>query len=226
MSRDIRSPKSGPPAIMDRKERRRRKRLEDKLKKKNSAKASSPPHKDHKEFPPSQSWASRYFSKTISRTKVLWTLVAAVLAMLAGFALFRPQVSLEPDLLLNPGDPFSTQFSVTNLNRIFTAKDLQPACYTLFVRTSNDVELRGLPPRPSPVIPALEPGEKTTIDCPPWIGGMGAGAGNVLAAYIEIDISYKQDGWPLTRTQRFPFKGMVDSKNGVHWTHRTPSDLR
>jgi len=128
---------------MDRRERRRRKRLEAKLKEKLSVKESSPPHIEHKESPTRLKRILQVFQKTVSGTKLLWSLVGAVLALLAGFALFRPQVSLDPDILLNPGDPFSTEFSVTNRNRIFTAKDLRPACYTIFVETSNNVEIDG-----------------------------------------------------------------------------------
>jgi len=200
--------------------------LEAKLKEKIGVKESSPLPIESKESPTPLKRVLQAFRKTVSGTKVLWTVVPAGLAMLAGFALFRPQVSLDPDLLLNPDDPFSTQFTVTNQNRIFNVKKLHPACYTIYVLTDHNVAMNGLPPRPVPEIPVISPGEKTTIDCPPWVGGLGAGAGKVLRAYIEIDVSYKQDGWPFTRTQRFPFKGMIDSKNGVHWTHRTPSDLQ
>jgi hypothetical protein len=209
---------------MDRRERRRRKRLEDKLIKKLSVKKSPPPRPGHKEAPTPPSSARRYYAGTLLGAKRLLGLLVFVLTLLGGYALIRPHVSLEPDLLLNPVDPFSTQFSVTNQNLIFTVKSLQPACSTQFVETSHKIRLTGLPPFPSPSIPKLDPGEKTTIACGRWIGGLGAGAGNVLTAYIEIDVSYKQDWWPFTKTERFPFKGMRDSQNGVHWTHRTPAE--
>ena len=43
-----------------------------------------------------------------------------------------------------------------------------------------------------------------------------------LTAYIEIDISYKQ---LFNNQERFPFKGVVDSQKGVHWTHVTPEQM-
>jgi hypothetical protein len=169
-------------------------------------------------------WES--FRKTVSGTRVLWGLILAALAWLGAYALLRPNVSIDPELLLNPGDPFSTQFIVTNENVIFDVKDVQPSCRTIHVITSNNVGQFGLPPRPSPPIPLLSARQKTTINCPTWIGGLGAGAGNVLKAYIEIDVSYRQEWWPGEKTQRFPFKGMVDSLHGVHWTHITLAELQ
>src|SRR5262249_6687284 len=96
----------------------------------------------------------------------------------------------------------------------------------IHVITSHNVGLTGLPPRPQPSIPRLKPQEKATITCPPWMGGFGAGAGNVLAAYIEIDVSYKQDWWPFDQRERFPLKGVIDSQNGIHWTAITPEQLQ
>lgn len=211
---------------MDRRERRRRKRLEAKLKGKIIAEESSPSSMARKESRPLSSGTGEYFRRTISSTKLLWGLIVSAMTLLSGFVLFLPNVSIDPELLLNPGDPFSTQFSVTNENLIFDVKDLQPSCRTIHVITSNNVGMFGLPPRPSPSVALLSAREKTTINCPPWIDGLGAGAGNVLVAYIEIDVSYKQAGWPREKIQRFPFKGVTDSQHGVHWTHITLSELQ
>jgi hypothetical protein len=214
---------------MDRHERRRRRRLEEKLRKKLGkellVKESSPPRTEHVESLPLQSRARQYFARAISRTKLLWGFVVSALTLLGGYALLFPHVSVEPGLLLNPGDPFSTQFNVTNDSLVFNVKELNPSCYTVFVETTNRVRLNGLPPRPSPSIPWLAAREKTTITCPPWIGGLGAGAGNVITAYIVITASYEQEWWPLQRFQTFPLKAVVDSQNGVHWTHITLPEL-
>lgn len=211
---------------MDRKERRRRarelKKKEDKLKKEGPR-----PHTEHNESIPRRTSARAYLARLTSRTrKLLWALAGAALALVGAYPSIRPHISVEPNTVLNPGDPFSTQFSVTNENLIFDTKDLQPSCRTIDVVTSHNVGMFGLPPRPSPPIPRLGPREKTTVTCPPWIGGLGAGAGNVLVAYIEIDISYRQNGWPLEEQERFPLRGVRDSQSGVHWTHITPEQLK
>jgi len=210
---------------MDRRERRRKRRLEKKLRQELGQERvvnERLPLSTETKLPSPQSRARRNLWQTVSRTKLLGGLVLSALTLLGGFALLRPHISVEPDLLLNPGDPFSTQFSVTNQNLILDTTGLQSRCRTIRVLTSNDVALVGLPPRPSPLIPRLRPQEKATITCPPWLGGLGAGAGNVLTAYIEIDVSYKQ---LFDNQERFPFKGVVDSQKGVHWTHITPEQM-
>lgn len=214
---------------MNSRKRRREKRLRARLASEFNVTLPTPPlseHMKHKEAPPSQSRAELYFARTISRTKLLFGLFVSAATLLGGFALLRPNASVDPDLLLNPGDPFSTQFSVKNENIVFDATDLRPSCRTLYVMTSNNVRQMGLPPLPSPTIPVLSPGQTTTIDCRPWLGGLGAGAGKVLSAYIEIDVNYKQDWWFGRKRQEFPFKGVTDSEGGVHWTHITPAQLQ
>lgn len=164
-----------------------------------------------------------------NRLRWVGQVILAIIGLGLGFgsylAVARPHVSVEPALLLNPGDPYSTQFSVTNENSLFAVRDLHPSCRTIDVVTSNNVGMFGMPPRLSPPIPRIEPRAASTIACPPWIGGLGAGAGNVIRAFIEIDVAYKQAWWPFEQTQRFPFKGVIDSQKGVHWTHRTLSDF-
>jgi hypothetical protein len=54
---------------------------------------------------------------------------------------------------------------------------------------------------------------------------MGAGAGNVITAYIVIWVRYTQEWWPGLKTQIFPLRGVVDSQKGVHWTHITRGEL-
>jgi hypothetical protein len=209
---------------MDSHERRRQKRLKARLGNDGIVNRASQPQIEQKESPRRPSWARQYFDQAISRTVPLASLVVTGLAFLGVYP-FLPHVSVDPGLLLNPGDPFTTRFDVKNDNPIFSVTDFHPSCYTIHVITDHNVGMEGLPPRPAPTIPLIEPLAQTTIDCPPWVGGLGAGAGNILTAFIEIDVSYNQNWWPLVKSQRFPFKGVVDSQKGVHWTHITTSEL-
>jgi hypothetical protein len=167
-------------------------------------------------------------SSWISTLKSGWTIGAVILALLGTsgtYSQFHPHVTLDPALLLNPVDPFSTQFNVTNQSRNFAIRRLHTACPTMFVETSHQVRLMGLPPLPAPEIPILEAGATTTVNCRSWVAGLGAGMGDVTTAYIEIDVAYQQDWWPFATMQRFPFRGVIDSQKAVHWTHITPSEL-
>jgi hypothetical protein len=202
---------------MDSHQRRQIRRIEERIRKELGLEVATKEVPQPK-VPAPQSQIKRVFDRPLAKTIAIVSFIASVV----GLFVLRPHVSLEPDLLLNPGDPFSTQFSATNQNLVLDVTDVQPGCQTIYVVTSNHFGMAGLPSRPSPVIPRLRPQEKSTITCPPWVGGLGAGAGNVLVAYIEIDLSYKQ---VIGVRERFPFKGAVDSQHGVHWTHITPEQL-
>jgi hypothetical protein len=179
--------------------------------------------KKHKEETLPKSKIRQLFEFVVSKTKLLPSIVFGVLTLLGGYALIRPSISVEPGLLLNPGDPFSTQFEVKNDSSILDVTDIQPSCETIDVETSNNVGMVGLPGIPSPTIPVLEPGQKTTITCSSWVGGLGGGAGKVLTAYIEVDVSYKW--WWFQKVQVFPLKGVITSQGEVHWTPITTPEL-
>src|SRR5579864_4042282 len=138
-------------------------------------------HTKAKESPPPRR-TLLFLKRAFSSTRFLSALGLAILGWIGGYADLYPHISIDPGLLLNPGDPFSTQFTVTNENPMFDIRDLQPSCRTIYVITTHNVGLFGLPPRPSPPIPTLGPKEKSTIDCLPILGGLGAGAGDVMTA--------------------------------------------
>lgn len=209
---------------MDRRERRRRarerKKIEEKL-----HRETAQAHAQYKQSVPPLRRGLIFLRRTLLGTKVLWALVIGGLTLLGGYPLLHPNVSVEPGLLLNPGDPFSTEFTLKNDNPIFEVKDLRPVCRTIYVTTTHNFGMFGLPPRPSPLIPILGPEQETTTTCLPIVGGLGA-YNRVLSAYIEIDLGYRQDGWPFAKRERFPLRAVVDSQNSVHWTHITPEELQ
>ena len=174
---------------------------------------------------PPRSRARRYFVRTIANTKVLWSLFLAGVAIVSVYVQLRPAVSVEPGIVLDPGDPYSTQFEVTNTNPIFGLTELQPSCYTVRTLTKNNVGMSELRSPPVPMVPSLGPGEKTTTVCRPFIGGIGGGAGQVVTAYVIMTVSYRQDWWPFVKVQHFPVKGVVDVQRAVHWTHITASEI-
>jgi hypothetical protein len=203
---------------MDRRERRRRKReqikIEERLVKKSAAMSAEKKGKQG------------LFEKIRSKSSLAWKLVAGVMAIFGWFVLFHPHVSLEPDRPLNPGDPFSTLFRVKNESKLFAIRDLTSTCHTIDVITSHNVGISGIARPLLRTIPLMEPQSSSTIDCPPMIGGLGAGAGNVLKAEIVIDVSYRQNWWPSQQKEQFPFVGVRDSQNAVSWSHRTLSELK
>ena len=208
---------------MDRRERRRRKRLAAKIEQGVILKKSPQPHT---ESPPPQSWVRQYFGKTISRTKLLYGLLGAVATFLSAYALFRPHVSVEPYVPLNPVDPYETQFVVRNENSIFEIHNVECVCWPRRMESGNGFSVISPVPLQNVrhTIPSLDPGDSSTVDCPPVIGGIGTYSGQVDFAELEIVVSYKQSWWPRAVAARYPFRAMRDVSKAVHWTHITPAE--
>jgi hypothetical protein len=148
------------------------------------------------------------------------------LALASGYALFHPHVSIEPSLLLNPGDPYSTQFTVTNGNLIFDVHDVNCVCWPRKMASGNGFSVVSPGPLANlhHVVPILRSRSSSTVDCPPVIGGIGSWSGQVLQAELEIDVSYKQDFWPIAQNERYPFRAITDAQRAVHWIHITPAE--
>ena len=147
---------------------------------------------------------------------------------MGGYALFYPHVSVEPGIVLNPVEPFSTAFTIKNENGLFAVKALDAICWTQSVTTANHIRIiaPGQFQHVQQSIPVLEPLAPSTIGCPAVMGGLGSYAGAIQEAHIEILLSYRQDWWPWIKKARYPFQSVVDSQGGVHWVHITAADER
>jgi hypothetical protein len=213
---------------MDRRERRRRarerKKLEERLKRE-----AARPHPVREESLTVPKRFLRSLKKAVSWPRVAWTILAPGVSLLSVYALVHPHVSIEPTISLNPRDPYSTQFTVKNENRVFDAHEIHCVCWPRRMQTGNNIGVLSFTPLPNVqhTIPVLSPGSSSTVDCPAVIGGLGAWSGEVLDAQLEIVVSYNQSMWPFgTVRERNAFTTKRDSQHGVHWVHTTPAEER
>jgi len=168
---------------------------------------------------PKISWWRTAFDKTYG----LLGVIVLLFGLIGGWVLFHPHVSLRPDQRLNPNDPFSTQFTIVNEGN-FDVRNLRSACTFGDVQTTHNVGMSGLT-RPSlKTIPLIEPKQSSTVECPSLIGGIGAGAGNVMKADIALRVSYGQNWWPNDVVEVYRFEGKLDSNGIVHWIPLTLSE--
>jgi hypothetical protein len=157
--------------------------------------------------------------------KTVW-LIGAGLVLLGGYAVARPHVSVEPNLSLNPVDPYTTQFTVRNENSIFEVHAIHCVCWPRRMESGHGFSVLSFAPLPymQHTIPTLGPGISSTVDCPSAIGGLGRWSGEVEDAELEIVVSYNQSWWPFGVTERNAFTAKKDSQHGVHWVHITPAE--
>jgi hypothetical protein len=210
---------------MDRRERRRRarerKKMEETLRKESHPRTEDKPATTRVQ-------CMRVFQKTVLGTKVLWGIIIGLLTLAGGYALFYPHVSVEPGIVLNSVEPFSTAFTIKNENSLLAVKKLDAICWTQSVTTANHIRIiaPGQFQHVQQSIPLLGPLAPSTIGCPPVMGGLGSYAGVIQEAHIEILLSYRQDWWPWIKKERYPFMSVVDSQGGVHWIHITAAEER
>jgi hypothetical protein len=157
--------------------------------------------------------------------KNAWAAVSAVVVVL-GLIAFGPHISIEPQLALNPINPYTTQFNIKNENLIFDVHEMNAVCWPRSMASANGFSVVS----PVPLvnvhhqIPLLGSGLTSTVDCPPVIGGIGSYSGAVMDAELEIVVSYKQSWWPFAKEERYPFAAKRDVQGAVHWVHITPNE--
>src|SRR5713226_4515073 len=64
--------------------------------------------------------------------KNLWAtvgIIALVVGLISGLVIFLPHVSIEPQITLNPVNPYTTQFNIKNESSIFDVHDINAVCW-------------------------------------------------------------------------------------------------
>jgi hypothetical protein len=195
--------------IKTRRERRKAQREKEKLKKRNDKQLAN------------LSLAQRIAKGALDR---LWALIVAIATVIGLYVIFRPHVSIEPQIVLNPVDPYTTQFNLKNENPMFSIYNVDAVCWPRNMESGNGFSVIS----PGPLvnvhheIPFLESGASSTVDCPPVIGGIGRWSGPVVNAELEFVVSYRQSWWPFLRHERHAFDSRRDVQGAVHWVHITP----
>jgi hypothetical protein len=169
--------------------------------------------------------ALEIFRKSVPWARLATAFIGAGLAALAYYGTFRPHVSVEPYLSLNPVDPYKTQFVVKNENSIFDVRNVECVCWPRRMESGNGFSIISPVPLQNikHTIPILVAGDSSTVDCPPVIGGIGTYSGNVDLAEFELVVTYRQSWWPV-ETERHAFKAVQDVNRAVHWVHTTPAE--
>jgi hypothetical protein len=164
--------------------------------------------------------AREYLRRATPNAKLVKGFLVTVLAFLSGYALLRPNLSVEPGIQLDPTDPFSTQFEIRNQNRFLAIHDISLKCSIILAVTPILVVSNQVNEWPH-AIPEIEANKSSTVPCQRNWGGFGL----VKVAAIEIEISSRPDWWPFHVDNKFPFLGVRDAQDVLHWTHRTESEI-
>jgi hypothetical protein len=90
----------------------------------------------------------------------IWGLVVVVATLIGLYVVFRPHISVEPLIALNPVDPYTTQFKVKNENPMFGVYKVNAVCWPRNMQSGNNFSVVSLAPLPNVhhEIPQMEAG--------------------------------------------------------------------
>ncbi len=142
-----------------------------------------------------------------------WKALLAAVA-LVGFAYqFRPEIAVDKDVSLNPSDPFSTQFQITNKGRL-SVYDLQFSCVL------NSEQFRGFYSGNNlgqEKVPVLASNSSVTKNCSIQASGFQE------KSELFFDVTYRPK-WFWGRLQkRTRFTNVRDSTGRVLWIKQDDS---
>jgi hypothetical protein len=163
----------------------------------------------------------------------LWRMAKTALARIIGIAtlyscvvLLPADISVEPYKILDPSNPFTEQFVITN-NSVYSLRNFEAACgiwnFRAKVSASQPpIEFGigagwvGLLDRP-PIVPLLSRHDQETINCPAWVY-------DVKSVTLLIDIRFNPP-WFGKKNDRHIFIGKPASSGTVEWLHMPENQL-
>jgi hypothetical protein len=164
---------------------------------------------------PSSSWAVR-FRAIING---FWALIVG-LSVITAFIVFRSDVTFETGERLNPDDPFSTQFVVSNEGS-FPIEDVRLSCRINNLTTPDQPKIENQDGSTEPTnVAAIEARKREGFFCRVGKTGEGevpAARGSVpeyRTADITLTASYRPYFWGR-RTQSERFRGLVGAKGNI-----------
>jgi hypothetical protein len=170
----------------------------------------------------------RRWSKTKKWTVAATTLIVAVVGLVGStvgmYWYASPKVMVNVSELLNPVEPFSAPFTISN-NGNFAIHHVTFRCVVL--HAGDDFNTHIVMPPGSPgaassdaIVPELNPGETSTVGCPfPFFFEHP-----VTHADVEIFVKYKPEWQPWHQEKPFRFAITRDSQGHLRWMSRAMSE--
>jgi hypothetical protein len=158
---------------------------------------------------------SRKFAATI------WYVLVSVATLLSlgGYYTFVPRLSVSASSALNPSDPFSTPFILSNDGNL-SIYAIKYSCELNLIETDTDIVFKNS--RISNFTSQrteLEPSGKDTFSCP-FSSVVGFSGPRVAIADVTLAVSFQTYfNYPSKRTFRFVTETASDKK--LYWFHRS-----
>jgi len=182
---------------------------------------NTPPTKPLIPAPDPPSTGQRHFVRTLSVLKVLGSGSLALIAVVGGWALLKPNVQIDPYVQLNPDSPFSERWKITNANQLFDIYDVSLGCDVVNARTEGQVRgsvTESIVASSTPYIKKIAAGTSATADCPldrlikvtnsRYVGGQ-----------INLVVRFTPALYLKQKAKSVQFTGQVDNQGRMQWTY-------
>jgi hypothetical protein len=141
--------------------------------------------------------------------------VSVIVGLVVAYFALRPDISVAPYVQLDPDNPFSMQFTITN-NGLLMLHDVYPYCGITSVEMTGHSRINGggTGGVQAPIAELRSKGT-TTANCRIHMSNS-----LIVEAKVDIIVNFRPDWWPRRTAIHFPFSGTKDSQGHVIWLHQ------
>ena len=162
--------------------------------------------------------------KTIA--SVIGAVMTTFVTALALWLDIRPKIEVAVESALDPRDPFTSRFIVSNAGSILDVENASISCYFHAMEYEKGGRMAGgFTTIWNPVIGTLETDDSTTGTCWPAISTNDPRYGDKLSsADISIFVDYRVGKWPGRVTKEARFVTVKDAAGNLLWTPRATTN--
>jgi hypothetical protein len=173
--------------------------------------------------PPPRKGILRCAASLLSPTGLFWTSVSLIVTILSAYFLLRVQVSVEPDVSLDPSNPNATLFRITNQG-VLKIYDFTRDVVDMSMRdASGNTIASGLQMvNWEPAVKELASTESTTITLPTYISPLGPQRAALNIRYKDCDVTIScayRDFLGFSHHKSIRFQCIVGTDGLAHWYH-------
>ena len=165
----------------------------------------------------------------LSPTGWFWASVSLLLAIVGSYYLLRPQIEVEPDAAINPAQPMTTPFRITNRS-VLPIYGVRKWCGIKKLESDQSAMQRvsysnlGFIDETEPTIPRLDSGESTSVFIHAEHFPVSIAGQPIVNGDIDVVVDYVTAILKIHREQIFRFETRKDVNNEVRWYHKASSE--
>ena len=167
--------------------------------------------------------------QVLSPTGWVCASVSLALALVGSYYLLRPQIEVEPDTAIDPKQPITTPFRITNRG-VLPIYKVRKWCAVHRLETAQDIPQRvtisdmGFLNATEQVISRLDAGESTSVSIQTTFAPFQFIAAPYVSGDIEVMVEFNTAITGTHEKRHYRFETRKDIKNEIGWYHKASSE--